>query len=161
MRLADDDDKEAVAALQQAAYAKNRELLGQEPLPLLAPIDEIFEEYEVWLLEAEDGALVGVLILEPRREDMLLWSLAVKPDMHGRGLGKLLLQTAELRAGQFGHKIMRLYTGAPLHDLIEWYERRGFAVERTEELSDRDLVHMMKELSAAVGNLSKPGELKH
>jgi len=144
MRLAEDDDRHAVASLQEAAYARNRELLGQEPLPLLAPIDEIFDEYEVWLLEADDGRLVGVLILEPRQEDMLLWSLAVHPDVQRRGLGKLLLQTAELRAGQFGHTILRLYTGAQLQHLIDWYGRHGFVVERIEEISDREIVHMAK-----------------
>ena len=147
MRLADDEDKQAVEALQTAAFARNRELLGVEPLPLLMPIDEIFDNYEVWLLEGDDGDLIGALILEPRADDMLLWSVAVDPTAQRRGLGKLLLQTAELRAGQFGHSIMRLYTGAELQHLIDWYGRHGYDIERTETLSDREVVHMVKDLS--------------
>ena len=148
MRLADDDDKAAVAALQQAAYAKNRDLLGCEPLPLQKSIDEIFDEFEVWLLEdvIGDGRLLGVLIVEPRRDDLLVWSVAVHPDAQGRGIGKLLLQTAELRARQFGHDVVRLYTGRDLTDLIDWYMRLGFDVEREEELDDRAIVHMVKRL---------------
>ena len=148
MRLADESDKDAVQALQEAAYARNRELLGAEPIPLQTSIDELFEDYEIWLLEGDDGGLIGVLILQPRRDDMLLWSIAVHPDAQGRGIGKLLLQTAELRAGQFGFKIMRLYTGAALQHLIDWYGRHGYVIERTEHLDDREIVHMMKDLRA-------------
>ena len=148
MRLGDDNDKQAVADLQEAAYAPNRDLLGLEPLPLQKPIDEIFDDYEVWLLE-DDARLAGVLILEPRQTDMLIWSVAVAPQVQQCGLGKLLLQTAELRAGQFGHKVLRLYTGATLQHLIDWYERNGYEVEQTERLYDREVVHMVKYLSAA------------
>ncbi|MBV8839658.1 MAG: N-acetyltransferase, partial [Alphaproteobacteria bacterium] len=41
------DDLDAVVALQRAAYAKNRPLLGVEPLPLLADYRQVFADYEV------------------------------------------------------------------------------------------------------------------
>jgi hypothetical protein len=31
-------------------------------------------------------------------------------------------------------------------DNIAWYQRRGFAIERLEALSDRRIVHMIKKL---------------
>lgn len=145
MRLADENDRDAVMELQRAAYARNRELLGLEPLPLLAPVAEIFEDYEVWLLEYDDQ-LLGVLILEPRADDMLIWSIATAPQAQGRGLGALMLKTAELRARQFGHKAMALYTSSALEDLIGWYKRQGYAVSRIEQISDRELTHMSKSL---------------
>lgn len=137
-------DLDAVVALQQAAYARNRVLLGCEPLPLLADYGRIFEDYEVWL--AEDGGLVGALVLEPRQDDLLIWSIATDPGHQREGLGKSMLRAAERRARQLGFGIVRLYTGAALQHLIDWYGRHGYTVERIEQLSDRAITHMMHRL---------------
>jgi ribosomal protein S18 acetylase RimI-like enzyme len=144
LRRAGIDDLDAVLALQQAAYARNRALLGCEPLPLQADYHDIFRDHEVWL--AEDGSLVGALIVQPRPDDLLIWSVATNPDGQGRGLGKALLQAAEVRARELGRDVVRLYTGAVLQHLIDWYGRHGYRVERIEQLSDRAITHMMKPL---------------
>lgn len=86
LRRATPGDLSAVTALQQAAYAKNRPILGVEPLPLLADYAQVFSDYEVWLAE-RDGALDGVLILEPRAGDLLIWSVASAPAAQGSGVG--------------------------------------------------------------------------
>ncbi len=39
---------------------------------------------------------------------------------------------------------MRLYTGEVLSANIHWYRRKGYAIERVEQLPDRRLVHMVK-----------------
>lgn len=145
LRRAGIGDLDAVLALQRAAYARNRVLLGCEPLPLLADYTEIFRDYEVWLAE-QDGGLVAALILEPRAGDLLIWSVATNPDRLGRGLGKQLLLAAEVRARELGRDVVRLYTGAVLRHLIDWYGRHGYRVERIEQLSDRAITHMMKQL---------------
>jgi ribosomal protein S18 acetylase RimI-like enzyme len=145
LRRATFDDLPAVVALQQAAYAKNRPLLGVEPLPLLADYAEIFRGYEVWLAE-RDRALDGVLILEPRVDDLLIWSVAVAPAAQGRGVGNTMLVFAEARARELGRTCIRLYTGQPLTANIAWYGRQGYVHERTEDLGDRRIVHLIKQL---------------
>jgi ribosomal protein S18 acetylase RimI-like enzyme len=145
LRRASIDDLDAVLALQQAAYSRNRVLLGREPLPLLADYAEIFRDYEVWLAEQDDG-LAGVLILQSRADDLLIWSVSTNPDSQGRGLGKDLLLAAEVRARELGLSVVRLYTGAVLQHLIDWYGRHGYRVERIEQLRDRAITHMMKPL---------------
>jgi N-acetylglutamate synthase-like GNAT family acetyltransferase len=145
LRHAGATDRDAVVALQRAAYARNRVLLGREPLPLLADYEQIFRDYEVWL--AEESGLAGVLILEPRRDDLLICSIATDPSKQAKGLGKAMLAAAEARARGLGLSVIRLYTGATLQHLIDWYGRRGYAVERIEELSDRAITHMMKRLA--------------
>ena len=113
LRRATRDDLPAVTALQRAAYAKNRAILGVEPLPLMADYEKVFSGYEVYLAEQE-GALDGVLILEPRADDLLIWSVATAPAAQGRGVGNQMLAFAESRARALGLTCMRLYTGEPL-----------------------------------------------
>jgi GNAT superfamily N-acetyltransferase len=148
LRRATVDDLDRVVALQHAAYAANRALLGVEPIPLLADYNAILFEMEVWLAE-DEGTLRGVLILEPREDDLLLWSVAVAPSEQGTGLGRSLLAATEERARQLGRGVMRLYTGTVLKDRVAWYGRHGYAVERIEEMSDRSVTHMVKRLTHA------------
>jgi ribosomal protein S18 acetylase RimI-like enzyme len=145
LRRATRDDLPAVTALQRAAYAKNRVLLGVEPLPLLADYGQVFSDYEVYLAE-RDGALDGVLILEPRADDLLIWSVATAPEAQGRGVGNLMLAFAESRARELGRTCMRLYTGQPLTGNIAWYTRHGYAHESTEDMGDRVRVNLIKQL---------------
>src|SRR6202008_2807489 len=101
------------------ASAKNRPLLGVEPLPLQADYTKILAQYETWLYESADG-VDGVLILEPRNEDLLIWSIATAPRLHGQGLGRRLLAAAEERARTLGLTTMRLYTGEKLTHNVAW-----------------------------------------
>jgi len=145
LRRATHDDLSAVVALQRAAYAKNRPLLGVEPLPLLADYSQVLSDYEVYLAE-HDGALEGVLILEPRADDLLIWSVATAPAAQGRGVGNTMLAFAEARARALGRTCMRLYTGQPLTFNIAWYTRHGYAHESTEDMGDRVRVNLIKHL---------------
>jgi ribosomal protein S18 acetylase RimI-like enzyme len=147
-RRANEADRPAVEALQRAAYARNRALLGLEPLPLQAEYGEIFRTMEVWLAEERDQ-LKGVLILDTRPDDLLIWSIAAAPGAQKQGLGQMMLDAAEVRAGQLDRKIVRLYTGSTLSGLIGWYHRHGYDVEREEDIGDRHITHMIKRLSRA------------
>ena len=145
LRRAASADLPAVIALQRAAYAKNRPLLGVEPLPLLADYTQVLADYEVWLAE-RDGTLDGVLILEPRADDLLIWSVATAPHAQGRGTGNTMLAFAEVRARELGVACIRLYTGQPLTFNIAWYTRHGYVHESTEDMGDRVRVNLIKQL---------------
>ena len=62
-----------------------------------------------------------MLILEPRPDDLLIWSVAVAPAAQGRGVGNPMLAFAEMRARELGVACIRLYTGEPLTGNIAWY----------------------------------------
>jgi len=64
LRRAGPQDFTALVALQHTAYARNRELLGVEPLPLLADYRVVLAEREVWVLDGDTG-LRSALILQP------------------------------------------------------------------------------------------------
>ena len=140
-------DLDRVVALQRAAYARNRVLLGVEPLPLIVDYAQIFATMEVWLALSPRG-LDGVLILEPRAADLLIWSIATDPAAQSAGLGRDMLAAAEARARVLGRPTMRLYTGAILTHLVDWYGRHGYVPERQEVMPDRVVQHMIKQLQA-------------
>ena len=148
LRRADAGDVDAFAALQNAAYAWNREMLGREPLPLLVPSHDVLARYETWLLE-EEGALQGALALDIHPDHLVIWSVSVSPERQNAGIGRLLLDAAESRARALGLTTIRLFTGAPLTKNIDWYGRRGYGVERVEDQPDRSVVHMIKNIDAA------------
>lgn len=144
LRRATRADLGAVEALQRAAYARNRELLGVEPMPLMTDYETVFRDYEIWVNDA--GSIAGALILEPSADALLIWSVATDPRQQKSGLGRAMLAAAEQRARELGLGVMRLYTGTVLTHLVAWYTRNGYAVERVEELSDRSLTHMIKRI---------------
>jgi GNAT superfamily N-acetyltransferase len=121
-------------------------LLGVEPLPLLVDYRAIIARMEVWLFERQ-GALSGVLALEAEPDALLIWSVASAPQAQGAGLGAAMLDFAEARARTLKSPTIRLYTGEKLRANIDWYVRRGFAIDRMETLADRRLVHLSKRLA--------------
>jgi len=145
LRRATREDLAPIVALQRAAYAKNRVILGVEPLPLMADYAEIFTRYEFHVADGPHG-LDGVLILEPRADDLLIWSVATAPAAQGCGVGNMLLAFAESRARALGLTCIRLYTGETLTANIAWYRRHGYQHERVEDMGDRRVVHLIKQL---------------
>jgi len=146
LRRGEAPDHDRLVALQRAAYAVNRVMLGLEPLPLRADYRQVLAEREVWLGEDGDGRLVAALVLEFRPEDVLIESVAIDPHAQGHGVGRLLLTAAEARAGAQGRDRIALYTGATLRHLVAWYARRGYQLERIERVGLRDIAHMVKYL---------------
>lgn len=138
-------DVAAIEALQRAAYARNRVLLGVEPMPLQVDYRDIVAKMEVWLFGPSDG-LHGVLALQAEPDALLIWSVASAPASQGAGLGGVMLDFAQARARELKLATIRLYTGEKLTDNIAWYRRRGFAIDRTEALADRTVVYMSKRL---------------
>lgn len=147
MRRATPGDVPALRAVQQAAFAWNRAVLGVEPLPLLADYDEVVATKECWLAE-DDGQVRGAIVLEPEGEALLVWSVAVAPEQQGAKLGRRLMAFAEDRAREQGLGALTLYTGEKLRKNIDWYQRLGFSISGIEALADRNIVHMRKPVSA-------------
>ena len=146
LRRAGPEDDDALMALQRRAYARNRDLLGLEPLPLLVDYHAVLSGKEVWVLDGTAG-LDAALVLELRPGDLMIESIATDPACQGRGVGRALLEGAVERGRALGYKTVRLYTGSPLSHLIAWYGRHGFEIERTEALSDRSITHMVKHIA--------------
>lgn len=145
LRRASLADIPAILALKNAAYTPNESIIGVPSLPRIADYAQVVAEHEVWLAESE-GGLDAALVLDIEPEDFTVWSVAVSPDAQGRKLGATLMSFADERARALGYASVHLYTNAKLVQRIGWYERLGYAVTHHQDLADRRLTHMRKQL---------------
>ena len=150
LRQATPDDAPAIAALTDAAYAKYIPLIGRKPQPMTADYRRMAAEHPIWLLylgeEPVNEQLAGVLVLELEAETVLIYSVAVRPDLQGRGLGHILLEWAEQQARQAGYRKMRLYTNEHFVENIELYTHLGYHETGREDYLGTQLVHMARQL---------------
>lgn len=79
------------------------------------------------ILKYEDqGQLVGCVYLEEKGADLYLGMLTVSPDVQTNGIGKQLMATAEQLAMDKRRRAITMTVITVRHELIAWYERRGF-----------------------------------
>jgi ribosomal protein S18 acetylase RimI-like enzyme len=80
------------------------------------------------LLVAEcEGELVACCQLEHRGSHAYFGMFAVRPELQGAGLGKLVIAEAERLAGaEWGATEMHMTVIRQRTELIAWYERRGY-----------------------------------
>jgi molybdopterin-guanine dinucleotide biosynthesis protein A len=142
-------DAPAVTALSQTAYQKFVERIGRLPQPLTAEYAEVISTNETWVAE-DNGSLVGVLVLKPHSDHLLIWSVAVAPELQRSGIGRRLLALAEREALRRGVSEIRLYTNEKMAENVALYKHHGYAVARREALEDRVLVHMSKKIPGDV-----------
>jgi ribosomal protein S18 acetylase RimI-like enzyme len=145
LRRAERSDVAALTALQRASYEPLKQRIGISPLPYAADYEALFDTLEIWIGGPADQ-LDAALLLDPKPDHMLIWSIAVAPERKGERLGSFLLDFAEARAAETGVGEVRLYTNERFTENIAWYQRRGYAIERVEEWPDRRVVHFRRML---------------
>jgi GNAT superfamily N-acetyltransferase len=108
-------DAPVVHEITDLAYARYVPLLGRKPQPMTADHQAMIAEHEVWLL-VDDVAPIGVLELVNEPGCTLIYSVAVRPEHHGQGLGRMLLDWAEGQTAWRRPRPIRLYTNALMVD---------------------------------------------
>lgn len=116
-----------MAALARDAYAIYVERIGRPPAPMEADYGAVVGDSESWVAE-DDSGLVGLLVLRPGRDHLLLDNVAVRPDRQGRGVSSLLLAKAEDRARELALPEVRLYTNVAMTENIGYYRRHGYVL---------------------------------
>ena len=73
-----------------------------------------------------EGAVVGVLVLRVTKDGFLLDNVAVDPRYHGQGIGRALLELAELEARREGFGSIYLYTHERMTENQRLYAKIGY-----------------------------------
>jgi len=148
IRRATTADAPVVREITDLAYARYVPLLGRKPQPMTADHLAMIAEHEVWLLVDEE-AVLGVLELIDEPTCTLIYSVAVRPEHHRRGLGRMLLDWGERQTAAAGRDRIRLYTNALMEDNLKLYARLGYTETRREPYLGSTLVHMAKHVAHA------------
>lgn len=100
-----------------------RSLLAASDLP-----SKGLEHTDGWIAE-ENGRLLGHVALEHTEDAAVLRSLAVVPSAQGQGLGRRLMDLAEMEAGN-RTVLLRTKTIGP------WVERRGYSKAKLDQIPE-------------------------
>ncbi len=145
IRRARPDDAAAVAGVVEAAYGHYVERMGRRPAPMNEDYDEVVRTHDVRVL-VDGERVVGVLVLIPESEGLLLDNVAVHPDYQGRGWGRRLLALAEEEARRGGATFIWLYTNEKMTEDIALYTSLGYVEVERRTVHGYRRVHMRKEL---------------
>ncbi|MFI7618542.1 GNAT family N-acetyltransferase [Nonomuraea terrae] len=143
MRLAGPADQAAVEQLVHDAYTPWIEAVGARPLPLEADYGALIAGGRVHVTDPLDG----LVVLVPEDDALLVENVAVRPDMHGRGIGRALLAYAEDEARRLGLPALRLYTNVKMTSNIRLYASLGYVETGRAGIEGRQAVLMRKSLS--------------
>jgi GNAT superfamily N-acetyltransferase len=143
-RLAAPADLSQVENVVRAAYSGYIPRIGREPGPMLDDYASLIDGGQVHVLE--DGEIVGVLVLVPEPDTMLLDNVAIAPSAQGRGYGRVLLDFAEQEARRQGYGAIRLYTNALMAENLTLYPRLGYVETHRGQEKGFSRVYMTKRL---------------
>jgi ribosomal protein S18 acetylase RimI-like enzyme len=118
-------DVSAVRELVRDAYAVYVARIGREPAPMRSDYDALVREGSV-TVALDEGSIVGVLVLRPVRDSLLLENVAVAPREQRRGIGRALIGFAEERARELGFTKISLYTNARMTENVALYRKLGY-----------------------------------
>lgn len=124
VRPASPQDLPSIESIVSRAYTPYIERIGRKPGPMLDDYGQKLNEATVFV--AEDREVVGLLIVVPYDEHLLIENLAVDPACQRRGVGQILLGVAEKHAAELGLAELRLYTNAAMTENLSYYRRRGY-----------------------------------
>jgi ribosomal protein S18 acetylase RimI-like enzyme len=77
-------------------------------------------------VQCEAGRVLGYISFSPNRDHLFVEAMAVRPELHGRGIGSRLLAFAEGVAQRLGLRSVRLFTSGEITSNLIFYRRRGY-----------------------------------
>lgn len=148
-RPANFEDMHHVWRIVYHAYREYIPLLGRTPPTFQEDFDNHVALGNLWLFSIGTD-VVGMVVLTPMLDHMLIQALCVDPSLHGRGFGRQLLSFAEQRAKHHGFGEVRLYTNSLMIRNLRIYRKWGFRKTKIEEYGWGQRVHMSKQLSQRI-----------
>jgi len=125
IRIAQTGDAAELTKLARGSYRQYVAAEGSEPGPMKTDYLATILLGDTWVAEYQE-VIVGLLVLQPRPNYLLLDNIAVDEALRGRGLGRRLLDWSESRATVLGLSEIHLYTGVVMTQNRYYYESRGY-----------------------------------
>ncbi|MFJ1975142.1 GNAT family N-acetyltransferase [Streptomyces sp. NPDC087903] len=137
-------DVPAVKAVTDAAYSPYIPRIGVVPQPMRADHEANVAAGKVFVT---GDPVLGLVVVEAHEDHLFLDSIAVRPDAHGRGVGRRLLHFVDARARALGLCEVRLCTNVSMWENQRIYPRYGYELLERRTDGPYDRVHYRKRLS--------------
>jgi len=109
----------------RSAYQDYIPRIGRPPAPMTDDYRHHVATGNAWVLVLA-SKVVGLIVLLPKSNYMLLDNVAVAPEKQGRGFGSRLMYFAEVRTRQCALKEIQLYTNELMLENIAFYKKLGY-----------------------------------
>jgi ribosomal protein S18 acetylase RimI-like enzyme len=115
-------------------------------------IDDIQQAYlsagnHFWVAEGPQGEVLGMVGVQHHEQDVgEIRRLRVRQDMHGRGIGSQLLETAVKFCVERSYLKIALDTWVERESAIRLFEKHHFRHERTKKVAGRELLYFYLDL---------------
>jgi ribosomal protein S18 acetylase RimI-like enzyme len=76
---------------------------------------------------SENNQIIGCVLLIKKEDELYLGMLTVSPELQNSGVGKKLMQQAEIFASALGLSKIVMTVISVREELISWYKRHGYA----------------------------------
>lgn len=88
---------------------------------------EIIQDQKNTILKySENDEIIGCVLLKEKENELYLGMLTVSPELQNSGIGKKLMQQAEIFALNLGVSKIVMTVISVREELISWYKRYGF-----------------------------------
>ena len=145
LRPATSADVSRLTTLAQAAYGHYIERLGGPPRPMTDDYADVVRTYRVTVAE-RNGEIVGLIVLGVTDEGFLIDNVAVDPSLQRSGVGRALLEHAEVEATRAGFDSIYLYTHEKMTENLALYSRIGYVEYDRRMHGHASLVYLRKRL---------------
>jgi ribosomal protein S18 acetylase RimI-like enzyme len=140
-------DVDAITVCVENAYSMYIPRLGKPPGPMLDSYSELIAPSRHVFVVETDGAVIGVLVLGEVEGVFFLENVAVDPGHQGRGVGKALLQRAEIEARQRRFCEIHLYTNVVMVENEALYRKIGYTEYGRRAEGGFSRIYMKKSLT--------------
>jgi N-acetylglutamate synthase-like GNAT family acetyltransferase len=135
IRKAKHRDAAAIESLLYESFLEYERAYTPEAFHITTPekreVERRIKHWTVWVA-LHANVIVGTVSAHPEGEALHIRSMAVRPSMRGRDIGKMLLQHVEKFAAANAYKSLILNTTPFLASAIRLYERFGFRATGNE-----------------------------
>jgi ribosomal protein S18 acetylase RimI-like enzyme len=138
-------DADKLATLVDDAYGHYVERIGRPPGPMTEDYRDVIRTRQVTVAESEE-AMVGAIVLDVTDAGFAVENVAVHPFHRGRGLGRALLELAEIEARRAGFDSIYLYTHEQMSENLALYARIGYVEYERRREAGLSRVFMRKQL---------------